>query len=96
MERDDIILASEFCVHHNIQLSFIQTLSDQGMILTERIEENIYLPVSELKLVEKIVHLHFELDINLEGIETIMHLLNRVEDMQSQITRLTNQLRRYE
>jgi hypothetical protein len=96
MEREDIIPASEFCIHHNIQLSFIQTLSDQGIIVTESVEENIYLPVSQLKLVEKIVHLHFELDINLEGIETIIHLLNRVEDMQSQIARLTNRLRRYE
>jgi len=96
MEREDIILASEFCVHHNIQLSFIQSLSDNGMIATEVVEDNIYLPTSELKLVEKIVHLHFDLDINLEGIETIMHLLNRMEDMQGQIRQLTNRLKRYE
>ena len=96
MEREDIIPASEFCVHHNIQLSFIQALSDNGMIVTESMENKVYLPVSELKLVEKIVHLHFELDINLEGIETIIHLLDRMDDMQSQIVQLTNRLKRYE
>jgi len=96
MEREDKILASEFCTHHNIGLSFIQVLSDNGMIMTEQFENNIYLPVSELKLVEKIIHLHFELDINLEGIETIIHLLDRIQDMQSQITQLTNRLKTYE
>jgi MerR HTH family regulatory protein len=92
----DRVLASEFCIHHSIELSFIQVLSDNGMIVTQ-VEENVmYLPTSELRLAEKIIHLHFDLDINLEGIETIIHLLGRMEDMQGQIARLTNQLKRYE
>jgi hypothetical protein len=96
MEREDKILASEFCVYHNIELSFIHALSDHDMIVTEVVDDAIYLPVSELKLVEKIIHLHFELEINLEGIETIIHLLDRMRDMQGEIARLTNRLRVYE
>jgi hypothetical protein len=45
---------------------------------------------------EKIVRLHFELDINLEGIETIAHLLERMEGMQEKIVQLTNRLKAYE
>ncbi len=59
-------------------------------------EDHIYLPISELKLIEKIIHLHFELEINLEGIEAIIHLLDRIQDMQDQITRLTTRLKAYE
>jgi hypothetical protein len=92
----DRVLASDFCIHHNIELSFIQVLSENGMIVTQ-VEENVmYLPTSELRLAEKIIYLHFDLDINLEGVETIIHLLSRMEDMQGQIARLTNQLKRYE
>lgn len=96
METEDKVLASDFCIHHNVTLSFIQGLSDNGMIVTELVENNVYLPVSQLKVAEKIIHLHFELDINLEGIETIIHLLARMEDMQGQITRLANRLKKYE
>jgi hypothetical protein len=45
---------------------------------------------------ERIVRLHFELDINLEGIETITHLLERMEAMQENIARLKNRLKAYE
>jgi len=96
MEQEDSIPASEFCIHHNIQLSFIHKLSDNGLIITQTVEDHIYLPISELKLIEKIMHLHFELEINLEGIEAIIHLLDRVQDMQDQIARLTTRLKAYE
>jgi hypothetical protein len=66
------------------------------MIETVMVEEAIFLPLSQLDRLEKIVRLHFELNINLEGIQTITHLLERIEEMQEHITKLTNRLRAYE
>jgi hypothetical protein len=66
------------------------------MIETVTVQEEIFLPLTELERLEKIVRLHFELDINLEGIETISHLLDRMEEMQRDIQRLTNRLKAYE
>ena len=66
------------------------------MIETVLQEEKIFLPVSELPYLEKIIRLHFELDINLEGIETITHLLERIKKMQEHITQLTNRLKEFE
>ncbi len=96
MQPDDMIPATEFCVHHKIELSFIHSLEQHGMIETVVIEENIFLPLSQLDRLEKIVRLHFELDINLEGIETINHLLQRITNMQEQIVGLSNRLRAWE
>jgi len=42
------------------------------------------------------VRLYYEMDINLEGIETITHLLQRMHAMQQQIVGLSNRLSRYE
>ena len=36
------------------------------------------------------------MDINIEGIESITHLLTEIEEMQQQITHLNNRLRLYE
>lgn len=96
MQKEDLIQAGEFCIHHNIELSFIQSLKDYDLIETVIVDEKIFLPASELPRIEKIMRLHFELDINFEGIETIAHLLDRMEEMQSQITHLTNLLKVYE
>jgi len=93
MQNEDMVLVTEFCIHHNIELSFIHSLKEYDMIETVQKEEKIYLPISELPRLEKIIRLHFELDINLEGIETITHLLKRIELMQERITQLTNRLK---
>lgn len=96
MKTEDMILVNEFCVHHNIELSFIHSLEEYGMIETVVVEKHSYLPVSELGRLEKMVRLHHELDINLEGIDTINHLLQKIDSMQEQIVILNNRLKAYE
>jgi chaperone modulatory protein CbpM len=96
MQTEAMIPAIAFCMHHNIELSFIHSLREYGMIETVLMEEKVYFPADQLERLEKIVRLHYELDINLEGIETITHLLVRLEGMQEQIVQLTNRLSAYE
>jgi hypothetical protein len=91
-----LIPACEFCVNHDIGVSFIQSLQETGLIEITTIEETGYIPASQLQELEKIVHLYYDLDINLEGIETINHLLRRINNMQEEITALRNRLRLYE
>jgi chaperone modulatory protein CbpM len=96
MPTEDMIPASEFCVHHNIDLSFIDSLNQSGLIEIITMEEKTFVPVSQLSQLEKLVRLYYDMDINLEGIETITYLLQRMNDMQQQIVQLNNQLRAYE
>jgi hypothetical protein len=92
----NLIPAVEFCASHNIEVSFIRSLQQTGLIEITSVEETVYIHESQLQDLERIIHLYFELDINLEGIETINHLLQRINDMQSEITSLRNRLRLYE
>jgi hypothetical protein len=96
MEQEDLILANEFCIHHNIELSFIHSLREYGLVDTVVIEEKIFLRKDDLDSLEKIVRLHYDLDINLEGIQTITHLLQRIQTMQEQIVQLTNSLKAHD
>jgi hypothetical protein len=45
---------------------------------------------SELQKLEQIIRLHYDLDINLEGIDAIAHLAERIKMMQNEITGLKN------
>jgi len=93
---EDLISMQEFCANHNIGISFVRSLQETEMIEITHIEETGYIHASQLKELERIVHLYFDLDINLEGIETINHLLQRIDSMQDEITALKNRLRLYE
>lgn len=91
-----LISAREFCASHNIEVSFIHSLEETGLIEIKTIEEIGFIPVSQLQQLEKIVHLYNELGINIEGIDTITHLLHRIIDLQDTVTGLKNRLRLFE
>ena len=42
------------------------------------------------------LRLHRELDINIEGIDTIDHLLQRMDNLQKEVISLKNRIRLYE
>jgi hypothetical protein len=96
MEAENMIPASEFCLYHNIELSFIYSLNESGLIDITNIEEKVFVPVTQLKHLEKLMRLKKEMDINIEGIETITYLLQRIKEMQLHIVQLTNKLSFYE
>jgi hypothetical protein len=96
MNKVNLIPANEFCASHNIEISFIESLQEAGLIETTTIKETEYINENQLYELEKIVRLYYELNINLEGIDTIFHLLQRINDMQDEITLLRNRLRLYE
>jgi len=96
MQTDYLIAVDKFCANHNIEISFISSLQQSGLIEITTVKEEEYIDPDQLLLLEKIVRLYYELDINIEGIETINYLLQRIENMHNEIIRLRNQLRLYE
>lgn len=96
MQTDDLIPAEEFCSHYQVELSFINYLHQFGLIEVTSVEETYYIPQAQLGKLEQLARLHYDLDINLEGIDAINHLLDRVQSLQLQITSLKNKLSLYE
>jgi chaperone modulatory protein CbpM len=96
MNTEEIISLDEFCTHHNIDLAFIYSLNEAGLIETIVIEEKVFLEARHLRHLERLVQFYYELGINIEGLETIHHLLSRMNEMQQQIITLSNRLRLYE
>ncbi|MFA6923480.1 MAG: chaperone modulator CbpM [Bacteroidales bacterium] len=96
MQTKKLIAVNEFCINHNIEISFINSLQQTGLIEITTIKETGFIDAEQLQQLEKIIRFYYELDINLEGIETITHLLHRINSMQDEITLLKNRLRLYE
>lgn len=96
MKKENLIAVDDFCISHNIEISFISSLQQTGLIEISTIEETPFIEAEQLQEIEKFVRLYYDLDINLEGIETINHLLRRINSMQDEIVTLRNRLRLYE
>jgi hypothetical protein len=96
MRTDYLIAIEEFCTSHDIEISFIHSLQQTGLIEITTIKETGFIDTGQLQQLEKFIRLYYELDINLEGIETITHLLQRIKSLQDEIITLKNRLRFYE
>ena len=96
MQEELLISADEFCTCHNIEFSFMRNLEDFGMIEMVTRHDISYIPENQLEKLERILRLHQDLEINMEGIDAISHLLNRITRMQNEIIVLQNRLRLYE
>ena len=92
MGTEEMISLQQFCFHHSVEQSFVLSLSESGLIEVTAMQEEVYIPVNELPRLEKFVRMNTEMEINLEGIEAIAHLLNRIDAMQEEIKQLTNKL----
>jgi len=93
---DDLIAVNEFCVNHNIEIAFIKHLQQNGLIEISIIESKYFVEKEQLPQLEKFVRFYYDLNINLEGIETISYLLKRMVKLQKEIVVLKNRLRFYE
>ena len=96
MNHEEMISAIVFCNYHKVELSFIDSLSEAGLIETTIIKETVFIPENQLRDLEKLMRFHYEMDINLEGLETINHLLQQIDNMQQEMVQLRNRLRLYE
>ena len=96
MSNDPLIPADQFCAQHNIELSFISTLHESGLIKIITVEQTQFIPEDHLSDLEKLVRLHYDLDINLEGLEAITYLIERIEGLQNELRQTRSKLRLYE
>ncbi|WP_282081040.1 chaperone modulator CbpM [Aquimarina algiphila] len=96
MTKKHLISAKEFCTNHKIEFSFINSLYEFGLIKVITVRQQVFLSVDELPKLEQILLFNKELEINLEGIEVIINLLERVQKIQEEINILKNRLQLYE
>ena len=96
MESADMIILDEFCTNHEVDISFVRSLEEYGLIETIIVNETLCIQENKLPKLEQIVRLHQELNINSEGIDAVINLLKRIENMQNEIIELRNKLNFHE
>jgi 3-keto-L-gulonate-6-phosphate decarboxylase len=96
MNEKRLIPALTLCSHYNVEISFVQALNKIGLIQIELVEESQFIDQDQLSDLEKIIRLHHELDVNLEGIDVVFNLLENEKKLRTEINALRNRLNRYE
>jgi hypothetical protein len=91
--EEQLVPANEFCIHHQVEMNFIYSLRDYGLIDVISNEGNDFLSAEKLNELEKIIRLHYDLDVNMEGIDVILHLLKQLENAERELGQLKSRLK---
>ena len=92
MEKIKKISVEQCCMYYQIETTFVQQLDEYGLIELNRSGKKQFIRYEQLPDLEKFIRMHYELEINMEGMEAIGHLLNRMQSLQQEIQKLQNEL----
>ena len=93
--QNELIIVSEYCDKCHIEPSFIEMLQEIGLIDIRTEGGECCLQFAQLPDVERYSRMYYDLSINIEGIDAIHHLLERMEDMRHEMRSLRKQLLLY-
>jgi len=96
MAENHYILVRTICVQYDIEPAFLENLQSIGLVEFVTIENNTCLHRDTLTDLEKVIRLHNELHVNLEGIDVVFNLLKKVETLQQELSSTKNKLHFYE
>ena len=90
------ISITQICESHQIEPQFIHQLHREGLVEIQQVDNQEVLTEDEVIAVERMIRLHYQLEINIQGIEAITHLLGQVHELQHEVQSLRSRLKRYE
>lgn len=96
MNEKPLISTQTLCLQYNIEISFVDALNRMGLIQIEIIEQKQFIHQDQISDLEKIIRLHNELNVNLEGIDVVFNLLKKERELRNELIVLKNRLRLYE
>ena len=73
---------------YNVEITFFDSLEEAGLLKTETENDIKYLMFDELSTFEKFTNWHYDLEINLAGLEVIKHLLDQLERLREENLKL--------
>lgn len=96
MNTDYLIKVDEFCAYNDIDVTFIGSLHQTGLIDITVIDETRFLDTQQLQQIDRFIRFYYELGKNLEGMDTIKHLFHRVNTLYNKMETIRNKIRLYE
>jgi hypothetical protein len=96
MATQKLILIDTLCTHYQLEVSFFDALDTMGLIEIQTFEQTKYIPQNKISDLEKMIRIHNELNVNIEGIDVVFNLLQKMDTLQNELNTIKNRLNLYE
>lgn len=86
------ISCEDYLKMHPVEAGFLESLEEAGLLFLET-EDNVkYIFHDDLPRVQRLSHWHYELDVNVAGLEVIEDLLQKMQFLRTENQRLLQEL----
>ena len=96
MTMETLIPIPQLSQYYEVEIPFFVALQEFGILEFATVEQVQCLHIDDLGRLEKVVRLHRDLQMNLEGIDVVLHLLARIETLQAELHQTRRRLQVYE
>jgi type I restriction-modification system DNA methylase subunit len=96
MNLENYIQIEVYCKQTQTPLEFIDDLFEFDMIEVQRIDNKSYVQPHHIVEIERIYRLRNDLGINMEGIDTLNHMIEKVKRLEQELKMLRDRLTIYE
>lgn len=84
------------CTHYQIELTFVQRLGEMELIEFHTVDQLVCIHEDHLTDLERLLRLQRDLHLELDSMDVVLHLVQKVEQLQAELARLEARLRIYE
>jgi hypothetical protein len=85
MDEQDLIKFEVLREIYRLDEEFINALREFQLLNFCTVNDEECIPSEELRTLERVIRLHYDLQINMEGIDVIKRLLDRISEMDREI-----------
>ncbi|MGO4816870.1 chaperone modulator CbpM [Flavobacterium sp. W22_SRS_FP1] len=75
MSIENFIPLETLCTQDNVELAFFSNLNEIGVIEIQTVEQLQYVHQDSIYEIEKMIRMHQDLEVNLEGIDVVFNLI---------------------
>ncbi|MEZ4907027.1 MAG: chaperone modulator CbpM [Saprospiraceae bacterium] len=86
------ILIEEIVSIYNIEITFLDSLEECGLLSTNTENEKKYISLDDIPDLERFVNWHYDLEVNIPGLEIINNLLKKIESLEEEKKLLMSQI----
>ncbi len=88
MEEIKKISVEQCCLYYSVEIAFVQQLDEHGLIVLDHSGQGAFIEYDQLPDLERYMRMHYDLQINMEGMHAIKHLLHQIHILQAEMKRL--------
>jgi len=96
MAEEEIIPLETYCAYYQVEMEFIRSLEEYGLISIRYQETKGFIQQEDVARLERFSRLHYDLNINVPGIDALQHLLEKIRALQEETENLRTRLKIYE